>query len=45
MLVLVDAGVGFDRVLVSFYAVFEGDFTKRRGLSPAECFNLIPLSV
>lgn len=38
------AGIGFDRVVESLCIIW-GTTKERRGFSPSECFNLIPLSV
>lgn len=43
-LVWAEAGIGFDRVVESLH-IISGGCKERRGLSPTECFNLIPLSV
>lgn len=44
MVVWVEAGIGFDRAVESLHSIW-AEYSERRGLSPTECFNLIPLSV
>lgn len=43
-MVWAEAGIGFDGAVESLRSIL-GGYTERRGLSPTECFNLIPLSV